>query len=268
MALPTSRDKNRPLRLLCIGNSFSDDAIAFAYDVARSLNLSNVTMATLYIAGCSIRTHVKCAAEELPAYDYRKNTEGAWITTPKTKLSTALSDEDWDIITMQQGSGDSGRPETFALLPSLIAYVKERCPKASLVWHMTWAYQGNSDHGGFLAYNRDQTTMYRSIVNCVTSEVLPTGVFERVIANGTAVQNVRTSYLGDTLTRDGYHLSIPEGRYLAALNLVAAVTGLPIDDIAYAPDGISDSFKAVAIEAVNASLSEPFAVTPSRYTQK
>ena len=28
-------------------------------------------------------------------------------------------------------------------------------------------------------------------------------------STGTAIQNIRTSYIGDNLTRDGYHLSIP-----------------------------------------------------------
>ena len=30
-------------------------------------------------------------------------------------------------------------------------------------------------------------------------------------STGTAIQNMRTSYIGDNLTRDGYHLSIPMG---------------------------------------------------------
>lgn len=255
-------DLSRPFKLLCIGNSFSDDASAYLPALLTSLGTTQVTVGNLYIAGCSLHTHLKCATEELGAYDYRKNTDGNWITTPETKLSAALADEDWDIITMQQGSGNSGLPETFASLPALISYVRERCPKARLLWHMTWAYQGNSDHGGFLAYGRDQERMYRAIVDCVKSEVLPCGVFDAVIPVGTAVQNARTSPLSDTLTRDGYHLTIPFGRHLAGLTFLGTVTGQPLSAVSYAPDGLTETEIEIAKSAATAALVSPFTVTP------
>ncbi len=42
-----------------------------------------------------------------------------------------------------------------------------------------------------------------------TTTALPTA--------GTAIQNLRTSYMGDTLTRDGYHLEVNTGRYTVSM---------------------------------------------------
>ena len=52
-------------------------------------------------------------------------------------------------------------------LTNLISYVKGKLTNSStkLVWHMTWAYQGNSGHQDFPKYDRNQMTMYNAIVN-------------------------------------------------------------------------------------------------------
>ena len=85
---------------------------------------------------------------------------------------------------------------------------------------------------------------------------------------GTAVQNARTSYLGDTLTRDGFHLSIPYGRYIAALTWGRVLTGKSVEGIAYAPEGVDENLKAIAIESVENAVKSPFEVTQSSFTNR
>jgi hypothetical protein len=41
--------------------------------------------------------------------------------------------------------------------------------------------------------------------------------FKYTFPVGTSVQNARTSYAGDTVTRDGFHMNYDLGRYMAAL---------------------------------------------------
>lgn len=137
-----------------------------------------------------------------------------------------------------------------------------------LVWHMTWAYAKDSEHEAFANYGQNQGTMYEMIVKTVQKKILPTNVFSTVIPSGTAIQNARTSFLGDSLNRDGFHLSIPLGRYVAGLTLVTAVTGADISQIAYAPEGVSDAERAAAVESAENACRAPFAVTPSRYMKK
>ncbi|MBR2024542.1 MAG: DUF4886 domain-containing protein, partial [Clostridia bacterium] len=88
-----------------------------------------------------------------------------------------------------------------------------------------------------------------------------------VIPAGTSIQNVRTSYIGDTLTRDGYHLSYDFGRFIGSLTFVKALTGLSIDNITYMPNGVDANELAVAIECVNNAVKTPFSVTNSQYTE-
>ena len=117
------------MKILAIGNSFSVDAMTYLYDIARSEGLKELTLGNLYIGGCTLQTHADNARENRPAYQYFKasaKTAGHFLERPHTRLAEGLADEDWDIITMQQASGSSGMPDTYAApLSSLVAYVNE-----------------------------------------------------------------------------------------------------------------------------------------------
>lgn len=265
-----SWDDDGALKILMIGNSFSDDTMEYAYQIARALGVEEVYLGTLYIGGCSLNTHYQNAMYDNASYEYRTNSDGNWSTVPNYKMSTALASCDWDFVALQQASGSSGLPDTYASLSGLIDYVKEHLPKTShakLVWNMTWAYQSNSTHSDFVKYSRDQTKMYTAIVETVKSKVITNKDISVVIPVGTAVQNARTSYLGDTLTRDGHHLSLDFGRYLAGLTLIHALTGLPVNDISYAPPSVDANKTAVAVESAKNAVLNPYGVTQSQYTE-
>ena len=109
--------------------------------------------------------------------------------------------------------------------------------------------------------------MYNAIVSTVNELILTNSAISGVIPCGTAIQNLRTSPLGDTLTRDGYHLSKGVGRYTAALTYLAYITGIDIDSISAIPtnhpeiEGYLDYVK----EAVGAAIEAPYSVTKSQY---
>ena len=214
------------LKILAIGNSFSDDCVKYLPDIARAQGADGWIVANLYIGGCSLETHLENARGNIKAYEYRKNMDGIWNNTPKTSLSDGLSDEKWDVITMQQASGDSGIAETYAPLRELFGYVSRGRRGVRFLWNMTWAYQSDSAHPRFIDYRNDREAMYRAIVRAVRREIAEgDSPFDGIIPTGTAVENARLGSLGDTLTRDGYHLSDPIGRYLAALTWFRALTG-------------------------------------------
>ena len=91
--------------------------------------------------------------------------------------------------------------------------------------------------------------------------------FSGIIPSGTAVQNVRTSFLGDNINRDdGYHMAQPMGRYLIGLTYFAALTGADISGITYTPSSsaskeLIDMFK----ECVTNAMNNKFEVTESAY---
>lgn len=112
----------------------------------------------------------------------------------KYQYKRAVLNEDWDYITFQQASGSSGLADTYDDLQELMDIVRELQPDAKFGWNMTWAYQGNSNHADFKNYNKNQKTMYNSIVSAVQNKVDTNKDIDFVIPTGTSVQNARTSF--------------------------------------------------------------------------
>lgn len=265
----TAKEPPESIKILAIGNSFSVDAMEYVYQIAKAAGVENVVLGNLYISGCDLETHLANAIANEVKYAYYKNTEGSWSST-KVSFETGLTDEDWDVITMQQASHVSGVDSAFEnTLTSFVDIVEEKKtnPDARLMWHMTWAYQKNSTHSGFAYYDKDQTKMYNLIVEMVKTHVKAEKRISGIIPSGTAIQNARTSFTGDTLTRDGYHLSYTLGRYIAGLCYFSAITGVDISDITYSPYvDVTPEVMEMAKDAVKTAIKKPFEVTQSTHT--
>ncbi|MGN1210069.1 MAG: DUF4886 domain-containing protein [Candidatus Cryptobacteroides sp.] len=254
------------IRILAIGNSFSDDAMEYLYQILEQAGYTSIKLGNLYIGGCTLSTHASNITSEAEAYDYRVNVDGTWKTTPKFKSTDAISSDKWDYISIQQASGSSGMPDTYEPhLSTIISKVKELCPEATLMWHMTWAYQQTSTHSEFANYDKDQMKMYQAIISTVQDKVLTKEDISFVIPCGTAIQNLRTSVIGDNLTRDGYHLSTDIGRYVAALMWAKQITDCNPENITWKPAGCLYTAKQLEAirEAVNNAYTTPYAVTES-----
>lgn len=249
------------LKILTIGNSFSDDTMEYIGQIAESFGMEYV-LGNLYIPACDIDTHWNNVDKWLPSYEYRTFVSGSWVTTANTRVYDVVKKENWDYISFQQASGTSGKQDTYGNLNLLVDKVREFAnANATFVWNMTWAYQSDSTHGAFPNYNSDQATMYESIVKTVQSVIVPNERFSIIAPTGTAIQNARASALGDTLTRDGYHLELTYGRYIAGLTFFGALTGTDIRNISFAPMGMSAKVKAICIKAAFDAIQTPFAVT-------
>ncbi len=269
---PPVLPEGKTLKVLAIGNSFSVDGMEYIYGIAKSAGYTDIVLGNLYIGGCALNTHDSNAKNNSAAYEFFINTDGKWTSTKGTTLAKGLAYTDWDCISLQQASGYSGIGSSFEpSLTSLINYVKKACPNAKLVWHMTWAYQGNSGHSDFAKYGLNQNTMYTAIASTAQKYVLEAhrNDFAGIIPSGTAIQNLRTSFFGDTITRDGYHLSYDVGRYTAALAWFKTLTGADLDSVTYIPVDygytLGEKTVLAAKEAVNYACSYPFEVTESTY---
>lgn len=250
------------LKILAIGNSFSEDAIEQHLSPLVRAEGLNVIICNMYIGGCSIDRHVENLRGNKPEYRYRKFDVNGKVTEKwGYTLEAVLAEEDWDYVSLQQVSQSSGMPETYALLPELVEFVKARVPEdAVLMFHQTWAYAPGSNHGGFVNYDRDQMTMYQAIVKTVNQEVPKVGI-SLIIPSGTAVQNARTSALGNDLTRDGFHLSFTHGRYIAACTWLEAVLGVNPVGNSYCPEGMTAQECRLAQKAAHKAVRKPSKVT-------
>ncbi len=256
----------KSLKILALGNSFARDTLQYVYDVAKSAGIEDVSVGCLYIGGCSLKKHWTNAKGDKPAYTYYYNKTGKWHGKEAARISDALADEDWDYVMFLQYSGTSGQSDSYGPLEKLLDYVAERTSDTTqMVWDMTWAYQTGYDHKAFENYDNDQSKMYKSIVKAVKSEIVPNKRIEYIFPVGTAIQNARTSYLGDELTRDGRHLHLKYGRYIAALTVVGVLTGYNLSDIGFVPKGTSKKQVKVSIESAKNAIKKPFKVTKSKY---
>ena len=259
------------LKVLAIGNSFSADAMEWLYNIASSYGFENIVLGNAYIGGCTLETHCSNSINNSSSYIYYKNTTGQWIADENKTIDYCIKDEAWDLITLQQASGSSGRAETYEpYLTELIDYVNKNKtnPDAQLAWHITWAYAKDSTHEEYINYDKDQLTMYNAIISAFKDKVLPKSEIAFYIPVGTAIQNVRTSFIGDKLNRDGFHLDLKLGRYTAGLTWFGKITGLAIDDIAYVPDtlAIPAACLKVVKECVKNAIKKPYEITQSQYT--
>lgn len=225
--LPVNPDT---LKILAIGNSFSDDGTEYLPSLLENAGIHNVIVARLYIGGCSLERHCQEYDSQAKDYQYYKSgSDNRWTSVKGVTINHGLKDEDWDIITIQQASGYSGQYETIGPWGlKLISYIRKECsnPKATIVWHQTWAYATNSNHNHFPFYDRSQQKMYDAICDCVAKAKKDMGI-DVVIPSGVAIQIARETRLNNNgkvspksqcyeLTRDGFHLSRQHGRYIAA----------------------------------------------------
>ena len=260
----TTKDKSKgkAIKILGVGNSFTVDSMRrFLFDILESAGYTDITLGYLHIGGCSLDTHYDNLTNNKAAYEYWKNTDDDWVQYTPATAKKAFGEAKWDVVTIQQVSSDSGRPDTYKKLEAVVDMLRQSEPQAKILWHMTWAYQQNSDHWAFAYYNKDQMTMYNAIVDTVQSQVLPLTAIQGVIPSGTAVQNLRTSSLGDILTADGYHLSDTYGDYTAALTWYCVITGEKAETVTFRPESIADKWEEIAA-AVNNAVKTPYSVTP------
>lgn len=274
-SLPESADT---LRILGVGNSFTDDGMMYLPDLLRASGIENVVLGRLYYPGCSLEQHCRFYAGDEANYIYYKSTENEWTTVnDRATLVEALEDECWDIVVLQQASHFSGRYATYdPWLEELIGIVLSHNsnPQLCLAWQMTWAYAKDSDHGGFAAYGNDQQRMYEAITSAA-QRLQKEYSLEVLIPTGTAIQNLRASLLTHRdATRDGYHLDLGVGRYTAACTWFDALIA-PILDVSLKsndfliPDDnaettpVHEAEAAACRMAAAAAIRVPFAVSPA-----
>lgn len=260
---PTEETKITKVKLLAIGNSFSEDALEYYLHGLSHANGDTIIIGNLYIGGASLETHYKNSVNNAPLYSYRKIVNGEKTIIPDYTILDAIKEERWDYISFQQVSSLSGIYESFfPYLTSLIRYVEEHTinPDVEFVLHSTWAYAQNSTHDGFANYGNDQMKMYNAIIDTYQNVADKIGV-DIIIPAGTAIQNGRTSTLGDTFCRDGYHLEPNYGRYTASCVWFEKIFKKTVVGNSYIPNNISKFQADIAQSAAHYAVVNPYQVT-------
>lgn len=186
-----AEEASAPLKVLCVGNSFSRNAVRFLPQIAAAGG-EQIKVYNLYIGGCDFERHVR-HAREFAAYPdaeagrpYRGFKEG----DAKSSLQQALISDKWDIVTIQQVSSKSFKPETFKPhADELMKIIRELAPHAEIVVHQTWAYREDHNFWGRTDFNTG--VMYAALRLTYDNFAKEAGL--RQIPSGDAMESARQS---------------------------------------------------------------------------
>lgn len=223
------------LRILAIGNSFSEDATRFLHPILDAAGVEN-KIVNLYIGGCPLERHWRNIEGNCPEYEYQPNGEK---TDRLVSIDEVLDETDFDIIVTQQASGDSGWENTYEpFLGLMLEHLKQHTPDAKYLLHQTWAYETGSLHPHFMRYRRDQQEMFERLCKAYADAAKRHGL--TLIPTGELVQRLRTSGYFDgnerCICRDGFHLTYLYGRYAAALLWAKCIAGIDVLSNTFVPD--------------------------------
>ena len=111
------------VRVLAIGNSFSQDAVEqYIWELAQEAGVKMI-IGNAYRGGQGFQSHWIDVTEANNTFEYRKVQNGVRTNTPHSALADIITDEPWNYITFQQVSQESGLTTTFEpYLTNLIQY--------------------------------------------------------------------------------------------------------------------------------------------------
>lgn len=223
------------MKMLSIGNSFSQDALAYFHDIALSQGFE-VEVWHLHIGGCSLERHYNNMMGDMCAYTFELNGQYQSMAS----LSSIIEKEQFDIVTIQQASHFSGLYSSYhPYIDELVAYLRKHQPNAKLFWHKTWAYEKDSSHQGFASYGKSQENMYTAICK-VAEKIADEMKFDGIIPSGDVVQTLRKTpefnYPQEpSMCRDGFHMHLLYGRYAVASTWFETLLGGDIKKSDYLP---------------------------------
>lgn len=220
--LPTGK---KALKVLAIGNSFVDDPMAYFNDIVKAsgIDASNLCVYSAVKGGASLEYWaVTCQYGDKVTINRCTGT----MTMPITQAPlNELLAQDWDVVTVQQLSDLSQKPESLdPSLSYLIGQIRKLCPNKNVViaWQQVWSYWDG---------DLDKSIGNWQNISEVAKLTFNYGI-DMIIPTGTAIQNARGSSLNTPhgLLRDSKHLAYGVGRYVAACTWFEALIA-PVYDV-------------------------------------
>ena len=233
--------------VLTFGNSFSRDGTEYLPALAADAGINNLFIGRFVFQNCSLEKHWGFYEEGKSTKYYSECPPGSTVFTEKEMdITRVLESRKWDVVVFQESSQREGNiTESGAreYLMKFIALVEEKqlekfgCTPVFL-WNMFWPYSVLCEKGGKFekpiltdrmnAYSYDGTSagmwdcIMKSTMGLIADHQIPQiGSPANIIPCGTAIVKARADARINTpganeLTRDGYHMSLDLGRYLAA----------------------------------------------------
>ncbi len=200
------------MKILSIGNSFSQDAQRYLHRIAEK-NGRKIKNCNLYIGGCTLRKHYFNIIDDEKAYQFQFNGEDTGIYV---SIREALKSDEWDIVTIQQGSHQSFDFEKYYkdYIDEIVDYVRLYAPQAKLVVHQTWAYKDNSERLEKVGFKTTED-MFKAVQLCYREFAKQIDA-DGIIPSGAAMISAYREN-SEIVHRDTFHASLGFGRYMLGL---------------------------------------------------
>lgn len=262
--------KDRVIKILSIGGTVSEDAVeSYLHNLANAAG-HKVIIGNLFLGGSDLKTHWDNASEDKAVYQFRTiGVDGGRGNSNEMTLRNVILGENWDFISFEESLPLAGKLEGYQdNLLNLVEYASSLAtnPDVKYLLHQPWAYAVNSTQDGFSNYERNQNKMYSDIVNAV-STAKGLAKIDLIVPSGTAIQNGRTTYVGDPnylgdlfMREDGYRLSDVIGRFTAAATWYETIFGKVLDN-PIATEQFSTYEINLIKAAANSAVSKPNEVT-------
>lgn len=209
------------LKILAIGNSFTENSIGLFPLLLKEHKIKNVTLGKICYGGASLQDHERFFRNKAQVYQFQIKFPEEENWNPKLlniSIEEAVKYCEWDIIVLQQASATSGLAKQYQpYLNRLIEHIlsKSTNPNITIVWHMTWPYTLKCSTKAFQSYEYQPLTMYNDIYNATETILQETGI-KYYIPSGTCINKLREHpfYKDNTdFTDDGIHIVHPAGQY-------------------------------------------------------
>lgn len=268
--MPTTRQ----LKVLDIGNSFSEDALHDLDGIVRATgaDLSQMCVYMLYLGGASFHDWVLSYNNDSKAYySLRKITGGltpaisAGFSYDPELMVDVLTEVRWDVIVIHQRSGIQhyyngwhNVNDVNGDLDAFLEILHRHQPQARIdfmLCHAPSSYIGQPNGCS------DTDQLWRKNM-LSAADIRRNDGIAKILPYGTTIQNLRhVAPEGDTeLSRDGLHLSFGLARYAAACTYyqteIAPFLGIDIVGNTYRPQ-----LGGWEVEPENSTLSAPIPVT-------
>ena len=240
------------MKILSIGNSFSDDAQRYLRSIAAKEGIEIETL-NLCIGGCSLETHASMVKSGKTGYFYHYN--GDVECDNLISLQDGIAMRDWDIVTIQQVSTHSFKAETYyPYIHEVMAYVREKLPNAKIYVHQTWAYEHGCPRSFEVTDGKGAEFMLAGIREAYSRAKKEIGA-EAIIPSGELMELLRVNG-ASKIYRDTFHASMGLGRYAVGLLWFKLFTGSSVLNNSFCEldEPVSDEDLAIArrcVESLN-----------------
>ncbi|MGN0867144.1 MAG: DUF4886 domain-containing protein [Oligosphaeraceae bacterium] len=185
---------SKEVRLLNVGNSFTWSLHPYLGKMVEHEGKHKLVHKQCSVGGCELSRHWRYVEEfekeGKRVYSWDRDEAGNEVFI---SLKEALASAPWDVVTVQQASHESWRPECY--LPwgeKLVNYIRENAPQATVMLQRTWSYR--SDAPRLAEWGITQEEMYHRL--WLAYQEFARKMNLPVIPAGDAIQLARTLQKG------------------------------------------------------------------------